>query len=720
MRMLVRLVLGLFVLKAVVASPRFSRQADLDSYDTDNYDVDIDDLNSENQENYDYEDGMTTADPEVEIGRLDPDDYNLGEKEDEEEEEAVELPLKPFVVPQGSGGSGVLMGPNTQKEVELRLAPSEVLHISGDFEGSVGSETSAASGASGSGVSGHLLVSGDSGSSGDIVFTSGASHELFSSGASDDNVRISGEELLGSSGSGEILVISGASGELLGSGGSGDSVRISGASDYSGGSGDILLISGASEELLSSGGSGDSVSGASGEELLGSSASGEIVLISGASEELLGSGDIIHISGASELLFSSSGSGEFLVSGDVLISGDLSGSGDSSGFTETTTSGASGDLGSGGSGISGSGVSGDQSGSGFSGDLLSSGAPDSSGVSGVSGESGDVEITLLPGEEELPLIPTSPPHEVTGDSEEISGVSGISGASGKTETSGDLTVPETFETSGVSGETEVPEVILLPDDHDEEEEERLPTTPQTSQEVGGTIEGSVSLELPEPLEPEEPGVTVTLPGMPTCLLCTCLGGSVYCDDLKLDSVPPLPKDTTHFYARYNRITKIHKSDFASMNKLKRIDLTANEIKTIDEKAFLGLPELEELVIRENHLSQLPALPETMTLIDASHNYIGSRGIHKEAFKDMTSLLYLYLTDNNIDYIPVPLPDSLRSLHLQNNNVQMMHEDTFCNLKDFNYIRNALEDIRLDGNPINLSKTPQAYICLPRIPIGDLI
>uniref|UniRef100_A0A673B3T7 Epiphycan n=1 Tax=Sphaeramia orbicularis TaxID=375764 RepID=A0A673B3T7_9TELE len=213
---------------------------------------------------------------------------------------------------------------------------------------------------------------------------------------------------------------------------------------------------------------------------------------------------------------------------------------------------------------------------------------------------------------------------------------------------------------------------------------------------------------------------VLFPRMPTCLLCTCLGGSVYCDDLKLDHVPPLPKETTHFYARYNRITKINKSDFAFMNKLKRIDLTANEITSIDEKAFIGLPELEELVIRENHISQLPALPETMALIDASHNNIGTKGIHKEAFKDMTSLLYLYLTDNNLDYIPVPLPDSLRSLHLQRNNIQMMHEDTFCNLKDFNYIRNALEDIRLDGNPINLSRTPQAYICLPRIPIGDLI
>uniref|UniRef100_A0A3Q2Q9L8 Epiphycan n=1 Tax=Fundulus heteroclitus TaxID=8078 RepID=A0A3Q2Q9L8_FUNHE len=212
-----------------------------------------------------------------------------------------------------------------------------------------------------------------------------------------------------------------------------------------------------------------------------------------------------------------------------------------------------------------------------------------------------------------------------------------------------------------------------------------------------------------------------LVGLPVCLLCTCLGGSVYCDDLKLDSVPPLPKDTTHFYARYNRITKISKSDFANMSTcLKKIDLTANEITSIEDRTFMGLPELEELIIRENHISQLPTLPETMTLIDASHNNIGSKGIHKEAFKDMTGLQFLYLTDNNIDYVPVPLPDSLRSLHLQGNNIQMMHEDTFCNLNDFNYIRNALEDIRLDGNPINLSKTPQAYVCLPRIPVGNLI
>uniref|UniRef100_A0A3B1IIY9 Epiphycan n=1 Tax=Astyanax mexicanus TaxID=7994 RepID=A0A3B1IIY9_ASTMX len=221
----------------------------------------------------------------------------------------------------------------------------------------------------------------------------------------------------------------------------------------------------------------------------------------------------------------------------------------------------------------------------------------------------------------------------------------------------------------------------------------------------------------------EPGVLMgpdTQGGMPTCLLCTCLGGSVYCDDVKLVHVPPLPKDTTHFYARYNKIAKINKSDFANMNKLKRIDLTSNAIAKIDDGAFFGLPALEELIIRENKVAQLPALPPTMTLVDASHNKLGSTAIQNEAFKDMPHLLYLYLTDNNIDYIPVPLPDSLRSLHLQNNNIQMIHEDTFCHVNDLNYIRYALEDVRLDGNPVNLSRSPQAYVCLPRIPVGALI
>ncbi|KAF6731240.1 Epiphycan [Oryzias melastigma] len=589
MRMFVRLVFGLFVLKAAVASPRFSRQANLDIYDDPNYD----DLNAvETEDPYDYEDGLTIDEPEIETETTTPPDYTFPEEEKPEEEEEEELVLKPQAIPQGSGGSGVLMGPETHKEVELRRESVEILHVSGDFGGSAsGSGTSGASGASGSGESGDLPISGD------IILTSGASERLFSSEGSGESLLTEEPEMI-----------------------SGD-------------------VSGSGFETYPSGDSGDFTSG--------------------------GSGTVIEIP---------VGSGE---------------------------SGESGDL------------------SGVSSDPSISGASGSSGVSGDPAESGDLGITLISGEEEPLVTPKHDPQEAIVASGEISGASGTS------EPSGDASSADT-EISGTSG---VPDVSASGDTDDtvtvivktKEEERVFPTTPETPQEGATSIEETDSSGLPDTFEPEEPDEPkIDISGMPTCLLCTCLGTSVYCDDLRLENVPPLPKETTHFYARYNKITKINKSDFASMNKLKRVDLTANEITSIDGQAFIGLPDLEELIVRQNHLTQLPALPETMTLIDASHNSISWKGIHKEAFKDMTGLLYLYLSDNNIDYIPVPLPHSLRSLHLQRNNIQMMNEDTFCNLNDFNYIRNALEDIRLDGNPINLSKTPQAYVCLPRIPIGNLI
>ncbi|XP_027961217.1 epiphycan [Eumetopias jubatus] len=246
-----------------------------------------------------------------------------------------------------------------------------------------------------------------------------------------------------------------------------------------------------------------------------------------------------------------------------------------------------------------------------------------------------------------------------------------------------------------------------PEEAEEEEEEE--STPRL-------IDGS------SPQEPEFTGVLGphTNEDFPTCLLCTCISTTVYCDDHELDAIPALPKNTAYFYSRFNRIKKIHKNDFASLNDLRRIDLTSNLISEIHEDAFRKLPHLRELVLRDNKIRQLPELPNTLTFIDISNNRLGKKGIKQEAFKDMYDLHHLYLTDNNLDHIPLPLPENLRALHLQNNNILEMHEDTFCNVKNLTYIRKALEDIRLDGNPINLSKTPQAYMCLPRLPIGSLV
>lgn len=56
--------------------------------------------------------------------------------------------------------------------------------------------------------------------------------------------------------------------------------------------------------------------------------------------------------------------------------------------------------------------------------------------------------------------------------------------------------------------------------------------------------------------------------LPTCLLCVCLTGSVYCEEVAPDmtTVPALPKETAYLYARFNKIKKISTKDFADIRK----------------------------------------------------------------------------------------------------------------------------------------------------------
>ncbi|XP_008943942.1 PREDICTED: opticin [Merops nubicus] len=206
-------------------------------------------------------------------------------------------------------------------------------------------------------------------------------------------------------------------------------------------------------------------------------------------------------------------------------------------------------------------------------------------------------------------------------------------------------------------------------------------------------------------------------GLPSCLLCLCIGTSVYCDDAELEQIPVLPPETTYLYARFNRIGAIRAGDFSGLKKLKRIDLSGNVISWADADAFRLLPSLQELLLPHNRLRALPELPRGIVLLDARLNSIPSAGLRPEAFRDLKQLQFLHLSDNQLDYIPTPLPQSLRSLHLQNNNIQTMQEDTFCDSHDQSQVRRALEDIRLDGNPINLGLFPNAYFCLPRLPTG---
>uniref|UniRef100_A0A7N5K154 Opticin n=1 Tax=Ailuropoda melanoleuca TaxID=9646 RepID=A0A7N5K154_AILME len=153
-------------------------------------------------------------------------------------------------------------------------------------------------------------------------------------------------------------------------------------------------------------------------------------------------------------------------------------------------------------------------------------------------------------------------------------------------------------------------------------------------------------------------------GLPTCLVCVCLGSSVYCDEADLESIPPLPKTTAYLYARFNRIRQIRARDFEGLTKLKRIDLSSNSISSIDDDALRLLHVLRELILPENQLTALPVLPPAIEVLDVRLNRLQSSGIQPGAFRALEKLQSLYLADNLLDSIPGPLPASLRSLHLQ--------------------------------------------------------
>ncbi|XP_037107770.1 osteoglycin, paralog a [Syngnathus acus] len=206
--------------------------------------------------------------------------------------------------------------------------------------------------------------------------------------------------------------------------------------------------------------------------------------------------------------------------------------------------------------------------------------------------------------------------------------------------------------------------------------------------------------------------------LPTCLLCVCLTRSVYCEEVTPDmtAVPTLPKETAYLYARFNKIHKIHTGDFANIVTLKRIDLTANLISEIEDGAFANLPLLEELSLADNRLVRLPALPAKLTSFNANNNLLKTKGVKATAFKKLTSLANLYLANNQMEAVP-QIPENVRTLHLQNNNITDINIDTFCRSNDTYYLRPSLTEVRLDGNPLVLSKYPDSFMCMKVLPIG---
>ncbi|XP_057575736.1 extracellular matrix protein 2 isoform X2 [Hippopotamus amphibius kiboko] len=141
-------------------------------------------------------------------------------------------------------------------------------------------------------------------------------------------------------------------------------------------------------------------------------------------------------------------------------------------------------------------------------------------------------------------------------------------------------------------------------------------------------------------------------------------------------IPPLPSRCSLSYKTISCISAdLTQIPPLTAPEITSLELIGNSITSIPDGAFNGLPNLERL--------------------DLSKNNISSSGIGPKAFKLLKNLIRLNMDGNNLVAIPSELPSTLEELKINENNLQVIDEESLSDL-------NQLVTLELEGN--NLSET----------------
>ncbi|KZS07310.1 chaoptin [Daphnia magna] len=152
------------------------------------------------------------------------------------------------------------------------------------------------------------------------------------------------------------------------------------------------------------------------------------------------------------------------------------------------------------------------------------------------------------------------------------------------------------------------------------------------------------------------------------------------------------------------------SEFHNLKQLKRIDLSDNDLKALDDFIFKGCDRLQELRLERNSLTRVPTgtLKEVKTLqrLNLEHNNIGAIG--NEAFALQTSLRSLNMSHNviaNIDMTALKGLSQLQKMDLSFNKISRLSERLFQDVP-------VLQDVDLSNN--FLSSIPTSLTGLPSL------
>ena len=178
------------------------------------------------------------------------------------------------------------------------------------------------------------------------------------------------------------------------------------------------------------------------------------------------------------------------------------------------------------------------------------------------------------------------------------------------------------------------------------------------------------------------------------------------------SLTRLPRDTftdlsklTYLFLHENSFRELPANMFAGLAALERLTLYGTRsavgmlettVKTVDEDAFAGLPNLGSLQLASNQLNELPGGVfrglDNLHSLELSHNDL--RRLPDDIFADLSKLQVLSLWKNQLAEIPRDLfagLSELKDLDLSENRLTRLPAGIFAGLR-------SLEGLTLAGNP----------------------
>lgn len=136
----------------------------------------------------------------------------------------------------------------------------------------------------------------------------------------------------------------------------------------------------------------------------------------------------------------------------------------------------------------------------------------------------------------------------------------------------------------------------------------------------------------------------------------------------------------------NQIKTLPPTVFKHNLKLKVIDLNQNKLESLDENLFAGLVMLTEVSLHANEISRIP--PKLFKSHDKIQKLLLNENrineIDETVFQTLSNLTDIYLSTNNLETIPKNLfkyNKNLRSIYLNNNKLTSIDEGVFDGLDE---------------------------------------